>query len=232
MPRREVQPGEAGRAAGPLRPGGHIVIAGWRYEARTDGEFLGPDTPVLVVRREAFCLVVRALREGDAPLTVTEERDRQGACAHESRRQRHRARRSRLTLFAAAIMAGVACAAFVVSWVQTREGGLVLDGRWPAALLWGALAGASYLTFLQVFLSSAHEIVSENIAPRPNLWMAAVVPVMAALPGAVGGYRYHGSDGAAWGALACAFILPPVLCLLYHLLLTLLEVEAPPPGTP
>ncbi len=51
--------GQAGTAATPLKPGGTIVVAGRRVDALTDGPFLEPNTPVVVIKADGLGVIVR-----------------------------------------------------------------------------------------------------------------------------------------------------------------------------
>lgn len=58
-----VAVGKVGKAVTPLRPAGVIDVAGERFDAMTDGEFVEPGTPVRIVRVEGRKIVVRRLGE-------------------------------------------------------------------------------------------------------------------------------------------------------------------------
>lgn len=57
-----VGPGARGVAATPLSPSGAIEVAGKRYPARSDGEFIQKGAPVVVLRDEGFGFVVVEVR--------------------------------------------------------------------------------------------------------------------------------------------------------------------------
>ena len=61
-PRRDMEKwiGVQGLAATPLRPAGTALINGERIDVVTEGEFIAPGTPVLVVKVEGTRVVVKA----------------------------------------------------------------------------------------------------------------------------------------------------------------------------
>ncbi|RMH42715.1 MAG: hypothetical protein D6689_07365 [Deltaproteobacteria bacterium] len=61
----EALVGAVGTAATDLRPAGKVAIAGKRYDARAETGYIEAGTPVQVVRRESFYVVVRPRRDGE-----------------------------------------------------------------------------------------------------------------------------------------------------------------------
>ncbi|MCL5290324.1 MAG: NfeD family protein, partial [Firmicutes bacterium] len=64
-PRPELEKllGQQGVAATPLRPAGAALIDGKRVDVVTEGEFIMPGTPVLVVMVEGTRVVVKAVEK-------------------------------------------------------------------------------------------------------------------------------------------------------------------------
>jgi hypothetical protein len=222
MPRRQVQVGEGGRTLGALRPTGHVEIGGLRYEARSLGEFVPADTPVIVEKVEVFCLIVRAQQPGDSPLYIREDRDNRGVQEHAARQEELAARRRRARDAVTAVGLGLLLGLALYVWLRHIEG---RPADWKAIAFagWGALLGLGYLLFLRIFLASARDVISENITPTPGVWLLIVLPLAGGLMGAVGGYELNGEPGAIVGAVVVAFVLPPLGCLTWYLLITLME---------
>jgi hypothetical protein len=201
-----------------MRPAGQVEIGGFRYDARTTGEFLDGDVFVIVEKVDAFSLIVRPLRPGESPLVISDDLDRQGREAHAASLA-HRARKRRASRrLVVTVCLGAMLGAGLFSWLKRTMGIEALS-----YVAWGAIAGALYLLFLDRFLGAAREIISENVMAEPNIAMYALLPVPASVLGTLFGQYSGGEQGAVIGAVAAAFVLPPIVCLLWYLLVTLLE---------
>jgi multisubunit Na+/H+ antiporter MnhB subunit len=218
MARRPIQVGEGGRSLGALRPTGHVEIGGVRHEARSRGEFIPPDTLVIVETVESFHLIVRVQKPDDVPLRIHDDHDAQALKELSARRDAHSERQRKLREMLITHLLGTFLGVLLFFALHSAP-----DLRLLSFAAWGMVAGALYIAFLRLFLVSAHELVSENISLRPGVWLLIVLPAVGAFLGAVGGFQLDGSEGAIRGTLAVAFVLPPVLCLAWRLLVTLLE---------
>jgi hypothetical protein len=218
MARRQVKVGEGGRTVGPMRPAGRVEISGFSYDARTLGEFLDGDVYIIVEKVDAFSIIVRAMRPGESPLTISDDHDERGREAHAAElahraRKRRAARRLAITMSLGAVLG---LALFV--WLKQMLGIEALP-----YVAWGAITGALYLLYLDCFLGASREIISENVMAEPHVALYALLPIPASVLGVLYGQYSGGDQGAVIGAVAAAFVLPPILCLLWYLLVTLLE---------
>jgi hypothetical protein len=59
--------GDTGRTLTAMTPQGKIAIAGWIYDARSDGFWIDPNAHVVVVRGDHLGVVVRQIEAADAP---------------------------------------------------------------------------------------------------------------------------------------------------------------------
>jgi hypothetical protein len=127
-----VRVGDVGRAAGPLRPSGHVQVGGQRYAARSQTGWVEDGAAVVVVGGDAFGLLVgppagspAGAPPGEPVPSAAERQARREAAEEEVRRDEARAaRRGQRRDFLAAVTVAAACGA--VGWLVAGERGLAV----------------------------------------------------------------------------------------------------------
>ena len=218
MPPTTVAPGTVGRTISPLRPSGKVDIGGVNHEARSAGEWVDAGRPVIVVRTDAFNLVVRlATPEEVAAADAAPQRLATPLVAPV--RQRWSAR-SQL-LLASAVWGTIlgAWALTVAAWFSGSTG---------SGMDWLHRAGQA-VAFGLAFVLYADCLcpIARQFAPNHSLkyyhlpwWLLAAawfvtLPTVGATTGAAVGIG--SSTWAAWlGAAGCGLVLPFLLFCGYN----------------
>ncbi len=158
-----IRIGDCGQSVGPLKPSGKVLIAGVRHDARSDGDLIDPDCPVVVVGNDRFGLLVRASeqigsldqlpRYGEkvllpGELSTNREKQRDEQILRDQRRTRKRA--LCLTILGAVVGFVLAVALMLQNWAELRWS---LQSGFN--LLFGAGGGATLALWIDRFSSDS-----------------------------------------------------------------------------
>jgi hypothetical protein len=214
MAKLPAQVGSLGRTLGELRPAGKVEILGAAFEARSEGPWIGAGQQVVVVRGDAFGLVVRAATAEEAAAVAAAEQQRQESQDCERQRQAWLQNRRRARHLVAGAILGATLGAACVTWLRAREGSSLgwADALFPAG---GLVLGLIYVVGLQAFHTATREEISESWPECPGILGRIVLPSLGCAAGAWWGFTLGAAPGAVIGAIVGGLLLAPALTLAF-----------------
>jgi hypothetical protein len=208
MPKLRAPVGSVGRTVADLRPSGKIDVLGVVHEARSEGLWIEAGRQVVVLRADAFGLVVREANGDEAKSLAAAALQRQPpdqpseVTSPPSRWLvvRHLVEGAAL----GAILGGA-----LVWWLRTREGGS--PPTWPDAafVAYGLGFGLAYVLFLREYFKVVRSAVSAICPEHPGYIVRLILPTLGCVGGAILGLLAGGTQGAVVGAVLGGMLLAP-----------------------
>lgn len=214
MTRLRMQVGSLGQTVADLRPSGKVDILGSTFEARSEGQWIDAGRPVVVLRFDAFGLVVREASGEEADALAAAARRRHPPEQEPEQPESPRAKQLRfLRHLAEGAILGAILGGVLVWWLRTHEGST--PPAWPdiAFVAYGLGFGLAYTLMVREFFKTVRVAVSEICPPEPGFIVRLILPTVGCVGGALLGMLADGTQGAIVGAVLTGMFLAPGVVL-------------------